>query len=375
MKYFFTRKLMFMKESQGFVVAARRLRHAGRDASSCSRCMQTGKAEPAPDRAARRARRHATGSGLDRSSHDELAARGLISPDDLDLVLHHRRRRRGASPRSSASTQLPLDPLRRRPARAAPARRAHRRRAGRPQRASSPTSSSQRRHRARRGRPRRGRANDDLDLPRLAAALRPPQLGRLRQLIDALNRLPSPPSAGRQAAHGAREQAERDHATSRETHPGGGVLMAQIAKRSGEDEEHDEQDGVPSRSTPTSSVIDRAARAGARRRAARHRASTPGEAPSTRRSAADPVDGRRTEQQVDASADPSGIGRRPALGGCDRLLHRRRARVSRFSSTGARGRRRRSTLAVGRWRGRPAPRRWPRAGPGRRRTRLPCSRP
>ena len=48
MKYFFTRKLMLVKESDGFVVAARRLRHARRDLRA---------ADPAADRQGRARRR------------------------------------------------------------------------------------------------------------------------------------------------------------------------------------------------------------------------------------------------------------------------------------------------------------------------------
>ena len=75
MKYFFTRKLMLMKESSAFVVPARRLRHPGRDLRA-AHAPPDRQGDPGARRAPRRARRHATGRAGSSSSTTSWSAPG-----------------------------------------------------------------------------------------------------------------------------------------------------------------------------------------------------------------------------------------------------------------------------------------------------------
>ena len=87
MKYFFTRKLMLIKESHGFVSPARRVRHARRDLRAAHADADR-QGDAGADRAARRARRHvlaAVGSGF--VADERRAAAAIVADDDLDLFL------------------------------------------------------------------------------------------------------------------------------------------------------------------------------------------------------------------------------------------------------------------------------------------------
>ncbi|MGH9164896.1 MAG: LOG family protein [Acidimicrobiales bacterium] len=85
MKYFFTRKLMLLKESAGFVVLPGGFGTLD-EALELLTLMQTGKADPSPvvllevpDGTYWRA--------WERFVHDEVVARGLVSPEDQSLYL------------------------------------------------------------------------------------------------------------------------------------------------------------------------------------------------------------------------------------------------------------------------------------------------
>jgi uncharacterized protein (TIGR00730 family) len=85
MKYFFTRKLMLVKESKGFVAVPGGFGTLDETLELLT-LQQTGKAEPTPI-----VLLDAPGGtfwqGFASFVHDEVAARGLVSADDLDRVL------------------------------------------------------------------------------------------------------------------------------------------------------------------------------------------------------------------------------------------------------------------------------------------------
>lgn len=85
MKYFFTRKLMLVKESHGFVCVPGGFGTLD-ELFELLTLQQTGKAEPTPivllDRPGGTFWR-----GLERFADEQLAASGLISPDDFDRLL------------------------------------------------------------------------------------------------------------------------------------------------------------------------------------------------------------------------------------------------------------------------------------------------
>ncbi|MGX1932442.1 LOG family protein [Microbacterium resistens] len=85
MKYFFTRKLMLMKESRGFVCLPGGFGTLD-EMFELLTLQQTGKAEPMPI-ALLDARGGGFWSGLRRFVDEQLVPAGVISPDDLDRVL------------------------------------------------------------------------------------------------------------------------------------------------------------------------------------------------------------------------------------------------------------------------------------------------
>ena len=110
MKYFFTRKLMLMKESAGFAVLPGGFGTLD-EAFELLTLLQTGKAAPAPI-----VLLEVPGGtywrAWERFIREEVLARGLISEDDLALyrITDDAERRPGRAPR--LLPQLPLDPLR-----------------------------------------------------------------------------------------------------------------------------------------------------------------------------------------------------------------------------------------------------------------------
>ena len=187
MKYFFTRKLMLVKESSGVRVPARRVRHARRDVRAADADPDR-QGRPGADRVPRHARRRVLGGGRrvrrdpprrrvgsssppDRSlycitdSTDEVAVREIerfyanyhcvrYIGDELVIRMHH-----GPTDAQLADAQRALRQPRRR-----------RRRSG---------GSTPLRHRAPPERPRRPRPH--------RVRVRPPRLLVLRGLIDAVN--------------------------------------------------------------------------------------------------------------------------------------------------------------------------------------------
>ena len=85
MKYFFTRKLMLMKESKGFVSLPGGFGTLD-EVFELLTLQQTGKADPAPIVLIDFPGDHYW-EAWERWVRDHVASKGLISPEDLDLVL------------------------------------------------------------------------------------------------------------------------------------------------------------------------------------------------------------------------------------------------------------------------------------------------
>ena len=189
MKYFFTRKLMLIKESRAFVCLPGRLRHAGRDLRA-AHAPPDRQGDPGTGRAARRARRHL-----------------------LDALGRVRRPRAGrprgsCRPTTTSSTSSPTTSTRRSP-RSSGSGTATTRSGGsaiawwsgcatRP----PPTEVADLNERfgdllldgtieVTEPLPAEVADRDELDLPRLVMRYDARRAGRLRGLIDALNDLPS----------------------------------------------------------------------------------------------------------------------------------------------------------------------------------------
>jgi uncharacterized protein (TIGR00730 family) len=200
MKYFFTRKLMLMKESQAFVCLPGGFGTQDETFELCT-LLQTGKATPAP--VVLLDVPHGTyWSGWTRFVDDELLGAGLVSPDDHELYLvtdhvatavaeveafwhsYHSIRwvgdrlvlRLRYAPTGEEVAELDRtfrDVL-----------------VGGGIESSDPL-------------PPEVADRDHLDLPRLVMRFDPRQAGRLRTLIDAVNRLPSAHGPDRQKAPSA----------------------------------------------------------------------------------------------------------------------------------------------------------------------------
>ena len=85
-RYFFTRKVTFVKEAHAFVLLPGRLRHARRGVRAAhARADRQGGARA--DRAARRSRRHVLAELDAVRASTSCGTGGYISPDDLELVL------------------------------------------------------------------------------------------------------------------------------------------------------------------------------------------------------------------------------------------------------------------------------------------------
>ena len=186
MRYFFTRKLMLLKESDGFIVLPGGFGTLD-EAFELLTLLQTGKAEPAPV-----VLLDVPGGtywhGWSRFLADEVEPRGLVSDDDRafftitdDVARGHRRAAR-------LLPQLPVVPVGRRPPGAPDGRRARPGQLADLNRRFADIVAS--------GVIRTvdplppERADDDVvDLPRLALRFDKVHYGRLRQLIDAVNAL------------------------------------------------------------------------------------------------------------------------------------------------------------------------------------------
>src|SRR5947209_1049649 len=190
MKYFFTRKLMLIKESAGFVVLPGGFGTLD-EAFELLTLEQTGKADPVPI-VLLEVRGGSYWHAWERFINDEVIKRGLVSPEDQHLYCitddvevatneiigfyrnYHSRRFVGdlmVMRLKAAPTDDELDELNRQFADIATTGRIER---------TGPLPAEQ-------------STRDNLDLPRIALHFDRLSHGRLRRLINALNTLPSAP--------------------------------------------------------------------------------------------------------------------------------------------------------------------------------------
>jgi uncharacterized protein (TIGR00730 family) len=191
MKYFFTRKLMLMKESAGFAVLPGGFGTLD-EIFELLTLLQTGKAAPAPIVLLEVPGGTYWGSWK-RFVEDEVVARGLVSPEDLTLVR--------VTDDVAAATEEIFGFFRNyHSIRYVGSRLVIRLRAA-PTKAEMADLNDGFADICTRGRiettppqPAEISGNDHLDLPRIALHFDRSSHGRLRSLIDALNRLPSAPA-------------------------------------------------------------------------------------------------------------------------------------------------------------------------------------
>ncbi len=190
MKYFFTRKLMLMKESAGFAVLPGGFGTLD-EIFELLTLLQTGKAAPAPI-VLLEVPGGTYWQNWERFVRDEVVARGLVSPEDLQLF-------RITDDVDAATTEIFGFFRNYHSLRYVGARLVIRLRAA-PTRAELADLNAHFGDILTRGRiesappqPPEVAGNDHLDLPRIALHFDRASHGRLRTLIDALNALPSAP--------------------------------------------------------------------------------------------------------------------------------------------------------------------------------------